>query len=502
MSKFFDEMGYEEMHNDVWDVAPKSDKFSLIAKLDEEVEVKVKTPMGTTDKFKLNKVVLQGTVLAPIKSSIQLETFSSECWKSRKGTLLYKYKGCTLIPSLQMIDDILIVSKCGVQALELNAALNAFIEGKKLRMSQEKSHNLHVSKVRKRCDLKLKVHEDEMERTDSFIYLGDKVTENGSVEETIKLRKVKSIGIRSQICSILKNVTLGAFYIKTALILRESMFVNGIITNSESWNFISLKQMKSLEDEDSRLWSSIFASPKCTNRVIYYLETATLPLRYILSKRLFLYFWHILSRPDHELISRVYKAQQLRPVRHDHCLRIKEEKERYGITLSDQEIQNMSKNKFKRYISDKIEKYAFTQLILSAKNQSKCQFILKNIDIADIKIQQYLICEDLMKEEQILLFSLRSQTFPVKSNYKYLHKDNMICRACHLPETVENEIHFSETCPVFSDERGSEKLYYNDVFGTLDVQIRFVKLFKIIARKWNLILEVENQPSRWTLPAP
>ena len=107
-----------------------------------------------------------------------------------------------------------------------------------------------------------------------------------------------------------------------------------------------------------------------------------------------------------------------------------------------------------------------------------------------------------MKEEQILLFSLRSQTFPVKSNYKYLHKDNMICRACYLPETVENEIHFCETCPVFSDERGSEKLHFNDVFGTLDVQIRFVKVFKIIARKWTLILEMENQPSRWTLPAP
>ena len=39
--KCFDEMNYEETHNDLWDVGVKNDKFALIAKLDEKAKVVV-----------------------------------------------------------------------------------------------------------------------------------------------------------------------------------------------------------------------------------------------------------------------------------------------------------------------------------------------------------------------------------------------------------------------------------------------------------------------------
>ena len=70
---------------------------------------------------------------------------------------------------------------------------------------------MHISKRSTECELKLKVYDKEMSKTDQIVYLGDKVTEKGTIEETIKLRKIKSVGIISQISSILKSVTLGSF---------------------------------------------------------------------------------------------------------------------------------------------------------------------------------------------------------------------------------------------------------------------------------------------------
>ena len=35
ITKCFDEMGYEETHNDLWDVGVNNDLFALISKLDE-----------------------------------------------------------------------------------------------------------------------------------------------------------------------------------------------------------------------------------------------------------------------------------------------------------------------------------------------------------------------------------------------------------------------------------------------------------------------------------
>ena len=174
---------------------------------------------------------------------------------------------------------------------------------------------------------------------------------------------------------------------------------------------------------------------------------------------------------------------------------ISEERERYNIQLSDEEIQQMSRGRLKKLVSESVDSYAFSKMIMIAKRQTKCQSILKTIDENNVCIQKYLISSKLVKEEQVLLFTLRSYSFQVKSNYRYLHENNLACRACKQPDSVENEIHLCQTCEVFSEERGDTFLDFEDVFGPLEAQIKFIKRFKILARKWTLLLDIENEPS-------
>ena len=72
----------------------------------------------------------------------------------------------------------------------------------------------------------------------------------------------------------------------------------------------------------------------------------------------------------------------------------------------------------------------------------------------------------------------------------------------YLSETTESEKHLCETCLLFESERGDKVLNSDDVFGSLETQIKFVKIFKVIARKWKMILEIDANPSRWALLAP
>ena len=201
------------------------------------------------------------------------------------------------------------------------------------------------------------------------------------------------------ISSILKNVSLGVFFFKTAIILRESLFINGILTNSECWNFLSQKQIKIFEDADARLFSSFFCSPRSTNRVLYYLETGKIPLRHVLAKRRLMYLWHVLSRPNQELISRVFSVMKLKPVKNDWCKMIEDEKNKYNIVLEDEEIKGLSRNKFKALVEDRVNKFAFKSLMSTARKQSKCKAIVQDLDESDIKIQKYLICDKLMKDD-------------------------------------------------------------------------------------------------------
>ena len=113
------------------------------------------------------------------------------------------------------------------------------------------------------------------------------------------------------------------------------------------------------------------------------------------------------------------------------------------------------------------------------------------MDTRDIRIQKYLIADELVKEEQLLLFSLRTFTFPVKANFQYLHK-SMECRACEDPKSIENEIHLIQNCPIFQDEQ-SERINLEHIFGTFEQQVLFIKQFKLISRKWKLILELKDK---------
>ena len=50
--------------------------------------------------------------------------------------LIYKYKDEVDIPCLGMVDDIMCIQKCNIKSVEINAAVNAFIESKKLTLSK------------------------------------------------------------------------------------------------------------------------------------------------------------------------------------------------------------------------------------------------------------------------------------------------------------------------------------------------------------------------------
>ena len=154
-------------------------------------------------------------------------------------------------------------------------------------------------------------------------------------------------------------------------------------------------------------------------------------------------------------------------------------------------MRAMSKNQFKRMVSNAINKIAFSNLIDKAKSQSKCSGILNNIDQEKISIQKYLITEHLFKEEQELLFMLRCKAFQVKNNFGYKYED-MTCRACKKADTLEDENHLCTTCSTFEEKRDGLALQIEDIYGGLNVQIQFIKKFKVIARKWKLILELKT----------
>ena len=77
-----------------------------------------------------------------------------------------------------------------------------------------------------------------------------------------------------------------------------------------------------------------------------YIETGSIPIKFIIKQRRLSYLHHILTRKDTELIKKVYIAQKRKPVKDDWFLTIKKDMDDINLNLSDAEIGEFKKEKF------------------------------------------------------------------------------------------------------------------------------------------------------------
>ena len=224
-----------------------------------------------------------------------------------------------------------------------------------------------------------------MKESEKVLYLGDYINSRGNINDTVDARGTKAVGIISQVSSILSSISLGVFYFDIAMVHRDSLFLNAILINSESWYFISKKNMECLEAADIKYMKTCFKSHPNTVREACFLDTGKLQIKYVIAKRRFMFLHHILKIPHTELIHKVYEAQKLKQTKGDWYQMIQSEKLKFNINLSDQEIGNMSKSTFKRMVDKKVNTVSFYNLTQSRK--SKVENIVMQLSREGVKKQ-------------------------------------------------------------------------------------------------------------------
>ena len=117
-------------------------------------------------------------------------------------TLLYKYKNVVNVPILVMVDDVLCVAKCSSEAVKCNATVTSFMELNKLKLAANKCAKIHIGKKSYKCP-GYKVHEEKLKESYAEKYLGDVICKKGTLDETIKQRKLKGYSYISEIRALL-----------------------------------------------------------------------------------------------------------------------------------------------------------------------------------------------------------------------------------------------------------------------------------------------------------
>ena len=141
----------------------QNDEFVVVSNANKRCKVAVKTGWGElTERFELEDIEMQGTVLAPLKCSIQINSFGKDFLEDEEsGKILYKYKTIVKISPLGMIDDLLTITHCSSDSVKMSSAVQSKINNKRLKFGEEKCIKIHIGNEKFTCP-QLQVHEKIM----------------------------------------------------------------------------------------------------------------------------------------------------------------------------------------------------------------------------------------------------------------------------------------------------------------------------------------------------
>ena len=192
---------------------------------------------------------------------------------------------------------------------------------------------------------------------------------------------------------------------------------------------------------------------------------------------------HLLSRPESEIIRKVYEVQKNIPTKNDWFGIVQENMEDLKIKLSEKEISEMSKQKFKTIVTTAVEKTAIDYLNSLASTHSKSQNLMKT----KLKKEEYFEDSRFTKSETELMFAFRTRTVRgIKANFPSQYGKQFSCELCQIAVCCQEHL---LTCVILKKHIDIQNdVSYSDLFGKTDKQLKVIRILKVLLRKREILL--------------
>ena len=169
---------------------------------------------------------------------------------------------------------------------------------------------------------------------------------------------------------MLDDLCLGDYHFEAANILRNSLLLSTLLSNSETWYNLTKKEISELESVDEMSLRNVLSAHSKTPTETLYLESGNIPVRFILMSRRLNFLHYILNEDKDSLLRTFFTAQRESPVRGDWVMTVTKDMEELGINLTMEEIAGISKLRFKEIIKNKVETKALQYLTKLKKSHS------------------------------------------------------------------------------------------------------------------------------------
>ena len=426
----FDKLWLESCLISLWDIGIRNEWLPLILSLNQTAHITCNTPSGTTTPFTVNRIVKQGTVLGSNLCSTQTAEYGADVVGFQIGAVNVK-------PSI-FVDDTTGIVQGIDNVVDAHQKIIHFSKRKRNKFGHSKCVYLPINYKKHDIEPHLTIDSHIMKKVAVAKVLGDQFNQKGNNNDLIDVRCKKALGKTISLISMCEEAHLGKYFLRTLFLLYHTMFLQTLLFNSEGWSHITGGNFDNLRTEQLRFLKRAMAVPRSTPNSFVFLELGILPIEFEIAKRQLNFLHHILTLEGDDPVLSVYK--ELRKFSHakNWANNIHQTLTDYNIFMSDEEIVEISKQKWKGLIKRKVSEKAFSTLSHEGGKGSKTAQLYYHT----FAPKQYLTT--LSPRAAQFIFRCRSRTVKCKANQKDRYKGNLLCRTGCL--VVEDQQHVIN-CP-------------------------------------------------------
>ena len=132
---------------------------------------------------------------------------------------------------------------------------------------------------------------------------------------------------------MLEATPLGHDYFKIAILLRESLFLSSILTNSGIWYGLKKEEVQQLEDLDLILLRKILKTPFSVPAEAVYLELGIINIGTLIKARRCNYLHTLVKESESSMLYNFFMAQWNYPSTHDWTKQVKTDLSDFDIPI-------------------------------------------------------------------------------------------------------------------------------------------------------------------------
>ena len=139
----------------------------------------------------------------------------------------------------------------------------------------------------------LKIDGTAIKTAESAPYLGDIFNESGNNKDLIKDRVKKGKACIVNAMSLCIEITMGLYTINTLLLLYESVFLQVVLYNAQSWSNLTNSNIQELQVVQLKYLKRMLQAPSSTSNPLTFIETGTIPVENVIHIRQLNFLHHI-----------------------------------------------------------------------------------------------------------------------------------------------------------------------------------------------------------------